>query len=37
MKTAASIRFLMWPWARPSSKGKVAMWGLCHEVFDHQS
>ena len=27
----------IWRWARPSSKGKVAMRRLCHEVFDHQS
>ena len=37
-KTAASIWILaIWRWARPSSKGKVAMRRLCHEVFDHQS
>ena len=27
----------IWRWARPSSKGKVAMRRLCHEGFDHRS
>jgi len=37
-KTAASIWIpAIWRWARPSSKGKVAMRRLCHEVFDHRS